>query len=158
CTLPYKTDRCRRSPRNLSRVVPTGASRRTRSTRTRQGSTLTRTIASGTCVVELPVIQFCSSPLGFPVLWEFPIPLEITLLLVFLSTLVVICRAQYEFSDFYTFSGGLDSSYRSTRDPRQNTGPVVFPPAPPDNGESSGVRNVRSHYSNKPSDITKRKE
>ncbi|KAJ8950191.1 hypothetical protein NQ318_003182 [Aromia moschata] len=37
------------------------------------------------------------------------------------------------------FSGGLDSPLESIRDPRENTGPVVFPPAPPDNGESSGV-------------------
>ncbi|KAF2891872.1 hypothetical protein ILUMI_14308 [Ignelater luminosus] len=43
------------------------------------------------------------------------------------------------------FAGGLDASL-GIRDPRQNTGPVVFPPAPPDNGETSGVVPGASGY------------
>lgn len=53
-----------------------------------------------------------------------------------------MARAQFgglglEFSSYGGF--GLDSALTSARDPRQNTGPVVFPPSPPDNGETSGV-------------------
>ncbi|KAB0802178.1 hypothetical protein PPYR_04364 [Photinus pyralis] len=43
------------------------------------------------------------------------------------------------------FAGGLDASL-GLRDPRQNTGPVVFPPAPPDSGETSGVIPGASGY------------
>ncbi|XP_008201572.1 uncharacterized protein LOC100142379 isoform X1 [Tribolium castaneum] len=55
--------------------------------------------------------------------------------------LLAVVRAQF-FGDFESlggFGGGLDSPLQATRDPRQNPGPVVFPPAPPDNGETSGV-------------------
>ncbi|KAF5305566.1 hypothetical protein FQA39_LY01657 [Lamprigera yunnana] len=45
----------------------------------------------------------------------------------------------------HPFAGGLDASL-GLRDPRQNTGPVVFPPAPPDNGETSGVIPGASGY------------
>ncbi|KAJ8982251.1 hypothetical protein NQ317_018640 [Molorchus minor] len=52
-------------------------------------------------------------------------------------------KAQYgfvgDFGSFRGFGGGLDTPLQSIRDPRENTGPVVFPPAPPDNGETSGV-------------------
>ncbi|XP_050305318.1 uncharacterized protein LOC126742625 isoform X2 [Anthonomus grandis grandis] len=51
-----------------------------------------------------------------------------------------VVRAQFGVVDFSSFGGfGLDSALTSARDPRQNPGPVVFPPAPPDNGETSGV-------------------
>lgn len=65
---------------------------------------------------------------------------------LFVSCFVVVARAQFQggFGDFDLsgypgFGGGLDSPLTATRDPRQNPGPVVFPPAPPDNGETSGV-------------------
>ncbi|CAH0558773.1 unnamed protein product [Brassicogethes aeneus] len=64
--------------------------------------------------------------------------------ILFVASFVVIAKGQYQFgsfdlSDYPGFGGGLDASYTATRDPRQNTGPVVFPAAPPDNGETSGV-------------------
>lgn len=56
---------------------------------------------------------------------------------------MAVVRAQYGFGDgfnFYRgFGGGLDAPLQPLRDPRENRGPVVFPPAPPDNGETSGV-------------------
>lgn len=59
-----------------------------------------------------------------------------------MAYLVTLARAQYGFAafdPFRSFGGGLGASLQATRDPRQNTGPVVFPPAPPDSGETSGV-------------------
>lgn len=54
---------------------------------------------------------------------------------------LVVVKGQFfdHFDSFQGFGGGLDSPLQATRDPRQNPGPVVFPPAPPDNGETSGV-------------------
>ncbi|KAK4881513.1 hypothetical protein RN001_004832 [Aquatica leii] len=45
----------------------------------------------------------------------------------------------------HPFAGGLDASL-GLRDPRQNTGPVLFPQAPPDTGETSGVIPGASGY------------
>ncbi|XP_044757616.1 uncharacterized protein LOC123315816 isoform X2 [Coccinella septempunctata] len=60
------------------------------------------------------------------------------IILFFIICLSAIVRGQ--FSNFGHFGGfALDSSLTSVRDPRQNPGPVVFPPSPPDNGETSGV-------------------
>ncbi|KAJ3664991.1 hypothetical protein Zmor_000516 [Zophobas morio] len=63
--------------------------------------------------------------------------------IVFLTVCcLVVVRGQFFDgfdSSFRGFGGGLDSPLQATRDPRQNPGPVVFPPAPPDNGETSGV-------------------
>ncbi|KAG5870583.1 hypothetical protein JTB14_002291 [Gonioctena quinquepunctata] len=62
--------------------------------------------------------------------------------LAFIAYLATVVRAQYGFGGFGHFSGfggGLDAPLQATRDPRQNPGPVVFPPAPPDSGETSGV-------------------
>ncbi|KYB29295.1 hypothetical protein TcasGA2_TC001141 [Tribolium castaneum] len=70
-----------------------------------------------------PVLNFCSQAI------------------VVSFCLLAVVRAQF-FGDFESlggFGGGLDSPLQATRDPRQNPGPVVFPPAPPDNGETSGV-------------------
>ncbi|XP_022919936.1 uncharacterized protein [Onthophagus taurus] len=64
------------------------------------------------------------------------------IILALLFVLLALANCQYfGFQDFPSnaFSGGLDSSYRSARDPRQDRGPVVFPQAPSDNGETSGV-------------------
>lgn len=47
-------------------------------------------------------------------------------------------KAQFGFSP-YAFSGGLDVPLQQQRDSRQDRGPVLFPQAPPDNGETSGV-------------------
>ncbi|XP_045469061.1 uncharacterized protein LOC123676847 isoform X2 [Harmonia axyridis] len=59
-------------------------------------------------------------------------------ILFFVICLSAIVRGQ--FSNFGQFGGfALDSALTSVRDPRQNPGPVVFPPSPPDNGETSGV-------------------
>ncbi|KAK9744194.1 hypothetical protein QE152_g7989 [Popillia japonica] len=60
---------------------------------------------------------------------------------IFLAILALVKSQYYGFDELPSnaFSGGLDASYRSTRDPRQNRGPVLFPQAPPDNGETSGV-------------------
>ncbi|GJQ74196.1 hypothetical protein Trydic_g19107 [Trypoxylus dichotomus] len=60
---------------------------------------------------------------------------------IFLAVLALVRSQYYGLNDFpkNAFSGGLDASYHSTRDPRQNRGPVLFPQAPPDNGETSGV-------------------
>ena len=63
--------------------------------------------------------------------------------IVFLTVCcLVVVRGQFFDgfdSSFRGFGGGLDAPLQATRDPRQNPGPVVFPPAPPDNGETSGV-------------------
>lgn len=48
-------------------------------------------------------------------------------------------RAQFGFGTPFAFSGGLDVPLQAQRDSRQDRGPVLFPQAPPDNGESSGV-------------------
>lgn len=58
-----------------------------------------------------------------------------------MSTIAIVRGQNYGFGfgSPYAFGGGLDVPFQSQRDPRQNTGPVVFPPAPPDNGETSGV-------------------
>ncbi|KAL1506472.1 hypothetical protein ABEB36_005834 [Hypothenemus hampei] len=58
--------------------------------------------------------------------------------------LAAVTRAQFggfgfDLTSYGGLYGGLDSTLRQVRDPRENTGPVVFPPAPPDNGETSGV-------------------
>ncbi|XP_068909640.1 uncharacterized protein [Tenebrio molitor] len=62
-------------------------------------------------------------------------------ILVFSVCFLAVVRGQFfgGFESLGGFSGGLDSPLQSARDPRQNPGPVVFPPAPPDNGETSGV-------------------
>lgn len=57
---------------------------------------------------------------------------------VYICSLLVLSTAQY-FGGFNYFGNGFDSALTSSRDPRQNPGPVVFPPAPPDSGETSGV-------------------
>ncbi|XP_057667950.1 uncharacterized protein LOC130900948 isoform X1 [Diorhabda carinulata] len=68
--------------------------------------------------------------------------MRFTVVLAFLTYLVTLARAQYNFGvfgdPFRSIGGGL-GSLQAMRDPRQNTGPVVFPPAPPDSGETSGV-------------------
>ncbi|KAJ8972422.1 hypothetical protein NQ314_000190, partial [Rhamnusium bicolor] len=60
-----------------------------------------------------------------------------------IACFVVVVKGQYGFGGgfgtFRGFGGGLDTPLQAVRDPRQNPGPVVFPPAPPDNGETSGV-------------------
>lgn len=58
-----------------------------------------------------------------------------------MSTIAIVRGQNYGFGfgSPYAFGGGLDVPFQSQRDSRQNTGPVVFPPAPPDNGETSGV-------------------
>ncbi|RZB39516.1 hypothetical protein BDFB_000817 [Asbolus verrucosus] len=62
-------------------------------------------------------------------------------ILLFSLCFVAVVRGQFfgGFQSLGGFGGGLDSPLQATRDPRQNPGPVVFPPAPPDNGETSGV-------------------
>lgn len=63
-----------------------------------------------------------------------------TIISICLCCLAAVVRAQFGGFGFSSFGGfGLDSPLRAARDPRQNPGPVVFPPAPPDNGETSGV-------------------
>lgn len=42
------------------------------------------------------------------------------------------------FGAYSPFSAGLDAPI-SQRDPRANTGPVLFPAPPADNGQTSGV-------------------
>ncbi|XP_050512533.1 uncharacterized protein LOC126888381 isoform X1 [Diabrotica virgifera virgifera] len=68
--------------------------------------------------------------------------MRFTAVLAFLAYLAALTAAQYNFGvfgdPFRGFGGGL-GAIQATRDPRQNTGPVVFPPAPPDSGETSGV-------------------
>lgn len=59
--------------------------------------------------------------------------------IVYICSLLVLASAQFGFSGLDYFGNGLDANLQSARDPRQNPGPVVFPPAPPDNGETSGV-------------------
>ncbi|XP_048526391.1 uncharacterized protein LOC109542199 isoform X1 [Dendroctonus ponderosae] len=66
----------------------------------------------------------------------------VTFITVCIACLAAVVRAQfggfgYDFSSYGSF--GLDSRLTRARDPRENTGPVVFPVAPPDNGETSGV-------------------
>lgn len=63
-----------------------------------------------------------------------------------IASFVVVVNGQFgfgggfeSFGGFSGFGGGLDAPLTAARDPRQNPGPVVFPPAPPDNGETSGV-------------------
>lgn len=61
---------------------------------------------------------------------------------IFFAILALVRSQRFGGFDFfpaYQFGGGLDAPSQSVRDPRANTGPVVFPPAPPDNGETSGV-------------------
>lgn len=53
------------------------------------------------------------------------------------------------------FGAGLDAPLQAARDPRQNPGPVVFPPAPPDNGETSGVVVGASGYGFVPPNTSK---
>lgn len=65
-------------------------------------------------------------------------------ILAILFALLALVKAQrfggaFDFFPAYEFGGGLDAPIQAARDPRANTGPVVFPPAPPDNGETSGV-------------------
>ncbi|KAL3276730.1 hypothetical protein HHI36_012100 [Cryptolaemus montrouzieri] len=61
-------------------------------------------------------------------------------LFFFTLCLAVIVRGQFSLGGFGNFGGfSLDAPLTSARDPRQNPGPVVFPPSPPDNGETSGV-------------------
>lgn len=43
------------------------------------------------------------------------------------------------FSGQYSLGAGFSDNLQAARDPRANTGPVLFPQAPPDNGETSGV-------------------
>lgn len=70
----------------------------------------------------------------------FFVPFQAIALLIVGTLAVVRCQNYgFGFGSPYAFSGGLDAPLQSQRDPRQNTGPVVFPPAPPDNGETSGV-------------------
>ncbi|XP_018562524.1 uncharacterized protein LOC108904444 isoform X2 [Anoplophora glabripennis] len=60
-----------------------------------------------------------------------------------IACFVAVVKAQYgfggSFGGFKGFGNGLDAPLQSARDPRENPGPVVFPPAPPDSGETSGV-------------------
>ncbi|XP_074030542.1 uncharacterized protein isoform X2 [Leptinotarsa decemlineata] len=68
--------------------------------------------------------------------------MKFALILACIAYLATFVRGQYgfrTFSDFSGFGNGLDAPLQATRDPRQNQGPVVFPPAPPDSGETSGV-------------------
>lgn len=59
---------------------------------------------------------------------------------MFLFSFLALATSQFGFGGGFNYLGnGLESSLQSARDPRQNQGPVVFPPAPPDNGETSGV-------------------
>lgn len=57
---------------------------------------------------------------------------------LYICSLLVLATAQYGLQDFDFYSRSYNAPLQ-TRDPRQNPGPVVFPPAPPDNGETSGV-------------------
>ncbi|XP_030767635.1 uncharacterized protein LOC115891329 isoform X2 [Sitophilus oryzae] len=69
-----------------------------------------------------------------------PIIMKLTIYLLCLAWAVSLTYAQFGSFGFNSFgSFGLDSPLVAVRDPRQNPGPVVFPPAPPDNGETSGV-------------------
>ncbi|XP_076252325.1 uncharacterized protein LOC143191291 isoform X2 [Rhynchophorus ferrugineus] len=66
--------------------------------------------------------------------------MRFTFVTLCIACLVALARAQFGFGFNALRAGfGLDSPLTSARDPRQNPGPVVFPPAPPDNGETSGV-------------------
>ncbi|XP_060524990.1 uncharacterized protein LOC132701230 isoform X2 [Cylas formicarius] len=66
--------------------------------------------------------------------------MKFTIVTLCLACLAAVAKAQFGRFGFSSFGGfGLDSPLAAIRDPRQNTGPVVFPPAPPDNGETSGV-------------------
>ncbi|XP_066150371.1 uncharacterized protein [Euwallacea fornicatus] len=57
-----------------------------------------------------------------------------------IACLAAVARAQFGGFGFSSYGGyGLDSALTSVRDQRDNPGPVVFPPSPPDNGETSGV-------------------
>lgn len=59
--------------------------------------------------------------------------------MLFLASLLGVVRAQFGFDSPFAFGGGLDVPLQAQRDSRQDRGPVVFPQAPPDNGETSGV-------------------
>ncbi|XP_077283561.1 uncharacterized protein LOC143909444 [Arctopsyche grandis] len=65
---------------------------------------------------------------------------------VIFLVVVLVAVASAQFGDFYGGGvygpGGMQNfaPFASVRDPRQNTGPVVFPPSPPGNpADSSGV-------------------
>lgn len=62
-------------------------------------------------------------------------------LVVIFFALVAFAHAQFGGFGFdsSSFDGGFGGQLTNARDPRANTGPVVFPPAPPDSGETSGV-------------------
>ncbi|CAH1131151.1 unnamed protein product [Ceutorhynchus assimilis] len=73
--------------------------------------------------------------------------MRFTFVSICIACLAAVVRAQFGGFGFSSFGGfGLDSPLTSARDPRQNPGPVVFPPAPPDNGETSGVVAGASGY------------
>lgn len=84
-----------------------------------------------------------------PIFYKMRCCVEVHVLFLFqaaalcIACLVAVVKAQYGFgsgfSDFRGFGSGLDSPLQRARDPRENPGPVVFPPAPPDSGETSGV-------------------
>lgn len=57
---------------------------------------------------------------------------------LYICSLLVLATAQFSLGDLSYFGRGYNAALQS-RDPRHNTGPVVFPPAPDDNGETSGV-------------------
>ncbi|XP_045494709.1 uncharacterized protein LOC123693590 [Colias croceus] len=73
-----------------------------------------------------------------------------------LCACVMLTSAQYNFgfSDGYfanSFGGGYNTLSASSRDPRANTGPVVFPPSPPgDSSQTSGVVPGASGYGFQP--------
>lgn len=58
---------------------------------------------------------------------------------VFFITLFALVRSQvFDYGQYSGFGGGLTASLQQ-RDQRANTGPVLFPPPPGDNGQTSGV-------------------
>lgn len=57
---------------------------------------------------------------------------QLQIVVLFFALLLTLVRCQDGFG--YGFNSGIQQ-----RDPRGNTGPILFPPPPGDNGQTSGV-------------------
>ncbi|XP_008549471.1 uncharacterized protein LOC103572596 isoform X1 [Microplitis demolitor] len=67
--------------------------------------------------------------------------MRLTAIFVFISTMLATAMAiPYDYNSFFSDFGPYYRAVTPMRDPRSNTGPVVFPPGPPSERiESSGV-------------------
>ncbi|XP_018332084.1 uncharacterized protein LOC108741696 [Agrilus planipennis] len=68
------------------------------------------------------------------------------LTIVLFAVLAIVKGEFFGAGPNFVFDGSLDPNFNGGRDSRADRGPVVFPPAPPDNGETSGVIPGASGY------------